>query len=53
MPLAKIHILEGRYDDQRLSNLSKTGQGLAQRASVSAPVEAVTRSIGAGTFGTS
>jgi phenylpyruvate tautomerase PptA (4-oxalocrotonate tautomerase family) len=148
MPLATIHVLEGRYDDQRLSNLSKAiqnalirvleipsddffqiihelprnrflhtpsllginysddfivlqlafivgrpketrlallkelnarivastgispddlmillsegpgenfsfGQGLAQRASVSAPVEAVTRSIGAGTFGTS
>ena len=23
MPLAKIHVLEGRYDERRLSNVSK------------------------------
>jgi phenylpyruvate tautomerase PptA (4-oxalocrotonate tautomerase family) len=26
MPLAKIHVLEGRYDDHRLSNVSKAVQ---------------------------
>jgi len=26
MPLAKIHVLEGRYDERRLSNVSKTAQ---------------------------
>jgi hypothetical protein len=26
MPLAKIHVLEGRYDERRLSNVSKAVQ---------------------------
>jgi hypothetical protein len=26
MPLAKIHVLEGRYDEQRLSHVSKAIQ---------------------------
>jgi hypothetical protein len=26
MPLAKIHILEGRYDERRLGNVSKVIQ---------------------------
>ena len=26
MPLAKIHVLEGRYDERRLGNISKANQ---------------------------
>jgi hypothetical protein len=26
MPVAKIHVLEGRYDERRLSNVSKAVQ---------------------------
>jgi hypothetical protein len=26
MPLARIHVLEGRYDERRLANLSKAVQ---------------------------
>jgi hypothetical protein len=26
MPLAKIHVLDGRYDERRLSNVSKAVQ---------------------------
>ena len=26
MPLAKIHVLEGRYDERRLGNVSKAVQ---------------------------
>jgi hypothetical protein len=48
MPLAKIHVLEGRYNERRLGNVSKAvqlsegpgenfsfGQGPAQRAFIS------------------